>query len=240
MSAPATDRDRILSKIKKCLALGNSSEPHEAAAAMRQAQKLMEAHGISEHEMNGIDVGHETGNFKERAYNKNPPIYAQELVSLIMKAMGVDAVFESRQTGMHFRWCVRYFGPAGRATMAAWAHGVLLRAMNQAYQEYISDRSDWERWMAQRYKGARTKLGFFSGWIDSVRSQVEEFGFPDEEKKAIDSKKLVHYGLDNLPTTQQKNLRASSEALEAGSEAGARFRLSRPVDGASQKLLGRS
>lgn len=36
---------RILERIKKCLALSQSSEPHEAAAALRQAQKLMEMHG---------------------------------------------------------------------------------------------------------------------------------------------------------------------------------------------------
>jgi hypothetical protein len=31
--------DKILNKIKKCLALSTSSEPHEAASALRQAQK---------------------------------------------------------------------------------------------------------------------------------------------------------------------------------------------------------
>ena len=39
--------DKILDKIKKCLVLASSANEHEAAAALRQAQKLMEAHGIS-------------------------------------------------------------------------------------------------------------------------------------------------------------------------------------------------
>jgi hypothetical protein len=34
------DRETALTKIKKCLALAKSSNEHEAAAAMRQAQKL--------------------------------------------------------------------------------------------------------------------------------------------------------------------------------------------------------
>ena len=40
--------DRIIDKIRKCLALAKSSNPHEAAAALRQAQTLMRLHGIDE------------------------------------------------------------------------------------------------------------------------------------------------------------------------------------------------
>ena len=36
-----------MARIKKCLALGKSSNPHEAAAAMRQAQKLMAMAGVT-------------------------------------------------------------------------------------------------------------------------------------------------------------------------------------------------
>ena len=39
------DKDDILRKIEKCLALAKSSEPAEAAAALRQAQALMREHG---------------------------------------------------------------------------------------------------------------------------------------------------------------------------------------------------
>ncbi|PIA66345.1 hypothetical protein CDR19_15110, partial [Ectopseudomonas toyotomiensis] len=36
------DRKKALDKVKKCLALANSSNPNEAAAAMRQARAMME------------------------------------------------------------------------------------------------------------------------------------------------------------------------------------------------------
>ena len=35
-----TDKDAILGKIRKCLRLSKSSNEHEAAAALRQAQKF--------------------------------------------------------------------------------------------------------------------------------------------------------------------------------------------------------
>ena len=43
-----SDRDKILDKIKKCLALSASSNEHEAEAALRQARKMMEANGITD------------------------------------------------------------------------------------------------------------------------------------------------------------------------------------------------
>lgn len=42
------DKEKVLDKIKKCLALGESANEHEAAQAIRQAQILMKKYGISE------------------------------------------------------------------------------------------------------------------------------------------------------------------------------------------------
>lgn len=56
MSA-AEDKDRIIDKIRKCLALSNSANEHEAAAALRQAQKLMELYRVSDAELLAAGVG---------------------------------------------------------------------------------------------------------------------------------------------------------------------------------------
>ena len=45
------DKQKVLEKIKKCLALGESANEHEAAQAIRQAQILMKKYGISEMEV---------------------------------------------------------------------------------------------------------------------------------------------------------------------------------------------
>ena len=39
-------RDEAMARVRKCFRLGRSPNPHEAAAALRQAQALMRAHGI--------------------------------------------------------------------------------------------------------------------------------------------------------------------------------------------------
>ena len=52
------DRKKALEKIKKCLRLATSANPHEAAAAMRQAQALMKEHGVGQADvdMSGVEV----------------------------------------------------------------------------------------------------------------------------------------------------------------------------------------
>ena len=60
MSAQQIDEkklERAIRKIKHCLALSASSNEHEAAAAMRQAQKLMAKYRLTETQVNLSDVG---------------------------------------------------------------------------------------------------------------------------------------------------------------------------------------
>ena len=45
------DKEKVLDKIKKCLALGQSANEHEAAQALKQAQALME-----KYEVNAVDI----------------------------------------------------------------------------------------------------------------------------------------------------------------------------------------
>jgi len=44
-------QNKIIHKIRKCLALSKSANEHESAIALRQAQKLMLEHGISDNEI---------------------------------------------------------------------------------------------------------------------------------------------------------------------------------------------
>ena len=45
------NKEKILDKIKKCLALSKSANEHEAAQALKQAQALME-----KYEVNAVDI----------------------------------------------------------------------------------------------------------------------------------------------------------------------------------------
>ena len=53
-------RAQALRRIRACLRLSASSEPHEAAAALRQAQALMREYGVTASEADLADVHTET------------------------------------------------------------------------------------------------------------------------------------------------------------------------------------
>ena len=50
------DRKKILDKIRKAMALSKSANEHEAAAALRQAHKLMELHGITNADIDAAEI----------------------------------------------------------------------------------------------------------------------------------------------------------------------------------------
>lgn len=53
-------RERIIRKIKRCLALGKSSNPNEADMAMRQAQTMMRVYRLTEADIHAESVDCET------------------------------------------------------------------------------------------------------------------------------------------------------------------------------------
>ena len=87
------DKQTAISKIKKCLALAKSSEPHEAAAAMRQAQKLIEQFGIEHPELLAAGVSEE---WSKSAATQRPVRYEVSLAFTVARAYGCELVFSRR------------------------------------------------------------------------------------------------------------------------------------------------
>ena len=85
-------KDQLLEKIKKLLALSNSSNPHEAAAALLRAQKLMEKYNI---EKESLSVGDSDISYIELIPIKGLTTKRinKYIGSIIAKAFGVEAVY---------------------------------------------------------------------------------------------------------------------------------------------------
>ena len=128
----ATDNRNILDKIKKCLALSASANEHEAAAALRQAQKLMELHGVTDEDVLASQAG-EAG-AKAGAVTK-PAEWEAKLAGRIGQAFGCQVVF-SRRTWSTAEW--RFIGAGASSEVAAYAFKVLLRQARTARQTYIT------------------------------------------------------------------------------------------------------
>ncbi|HWV46432.1 MAG TPA: DUF2786 domain-containing protein [Nitrospira sp.] len=211
------DKARILEKIKKCLALGKSSNAHEAAAALRQAQKLMDKHGVSQEEIDALGYGFEEVEIPVQT-NVKLPAYISYFVALMKQAFGVRPIMSSTLRQSDYSYSVKYFGPTGRVITAAYAHQVVWRAMNRDWNAHLKANPEWKG-----KKGARS--GFFIGWIDEVWSKVMAIGFTDEEAARTELA-VRSTGLKVGPTTTSE-LKVYNATGAAGREAGSGFQIYR-------------
>lgn len=156
---------KVLEKIKKCLALSQSSEAHEAAAAMRQAQKLMEHHGISERDLALDDVG----TFQARAgAGKTPPVHVASLATMVARAFGAELVYSARYRRGRWMGVVEFYGVNGSADVAGYAFDVLGRRLR-------SDRSAYLASLNKRLKRAtKVRRGdlYAQAWVEAVARTV--------------------------------------------------------------------
>ena len=221
------DREKALRKLKACLALSKSPEPHEAAAAMRQAQKLMEAFGLEQDDVEAAEFGSEKVACPIQA-NDKVPMHLNQLVYLIKTAFGVTAVVEREVRISDESFAIRYFGPLSRLQLAAYTHTVIYRAMNLSWAKHLEAKP-----YLKKEKGAR--MGFFLGWLDAIQDQITALAMTDDEKRRTDVVKQNHYG-NSLVKGKTNNMRVAGDTENAGRAAGAGFALHRPMQADKLKI----
>lgn len=226
------DKSKILDKIRKCLALGKSSNEHEAAAALRQAQKLMAMHRVTEDQVNDVEYVHcvVVTDYEWPERIRKVPVILSRVSNVITHALGVGLVFEPFQKGLETMFAVRYFGPRSRVFIAEHAHVVVYRAVGRAWRAYLK--------VNPHMKGrSGARAGFYSGWCATVVEKVERLAVSDDELSRIERLKRGHYrqGLEKAKPNVQRIYR---DTLEAGLAAGSDFNINRPV-GQEKLRIGR-
>jgi hypothetical protein len=219
------ERARLLEKIKKCLALSASPEPHEAAAAMRQAQKLMALIGVTAEEATAPEMADALVKTRE---GFGRCLYMSELCHLVERCFGVHTIFE-RNPGSAARLNVRYVGPRGLAELAEYTHRVCQRAMDAAWRRHLDERPDHRMASGKR-------SSFYVGWVMGVRDKVEAMAISDEQRASFDRWVLARYGaLDKQEMDDRKlDIRAAREGLRAAED----FSINRPVGAEPLKIGG--
>lgn len=158
---------KILRKIAKCLALSASPEPAEAAAAMRQAQKLMEKYGVSEADVQMADVG-ERGVSIGRS-NQRPPSWITLLASTVCTAFGVSRYYVSGYFD-HSKYVFIGIEPA--LSVAEYSFTVLRRKCAAARLAY------YRKLRGKRINRIRKADVYARGWVSAVQREVERFAQP--------------------------------------------------------------
>lgn len=219
------DRDKAIDRIRKCLALSKSPNEHEAAAALRQAQKLMQSHGISEDEVDLAVYVSDFVDHNDYEFARRKPMIIVCVCAVMTKAFGVQVVWEASPTGKHR---TRYFGQKANVMLATHAHTVVYRAVNRAWTQYLREKP----WI----KGVRNaRASFVHGWCAAVAEKVEDLNPSEEESEKIKRKREAHYG-GELSKASIGTRSVYTKLEDEGAQAGKDFNISRPV-GTNKKYL---
>lgn len=165
-------KDRIIDKVKKCLRLAASAGEHEAAIAMRQAQKLMEAHNLSMAEVELSDVQQAAGaHYRAR----NLPNYLVVLAQMVGGIFGCEVLQLAKHSGRQYESSPLFIGIHPNNELAQYAYDTLSRQL-------IKQRTQYRK----RVRASTRAADLYSeGWVWAAQKQTSKLALPEEQKALI-------------------------------------------------------
>ena len=215
------NKEKVLDKIKKCLALSQSANEHEAAQALKQAQALME-----KYEVNAVDIA-----LSEVSEQKADREMAFKLANWQWSVANMIADIFGCQSYKRGK-TMMFYGVGNRAEISAYAFDVV-------YRQISADRRKFLKTCRARKPAHRTYLAdqFCDGWIMGAWETVKKFEMPDEEKAVMDRyAKKEHSDMVEAKTRDAKSsiLQGSTmeyEAVAQGMESGKQVQLHHAMNG---------
>ncbi len=224
------DRKTILEKIRKCLALSKSSNEHEAAAALRQAQKLMAQHGVSDDEMLAAEAGEQA---TRAGAARQPAAWETTLAARVAEAFGCGVFFRAHLS--FGEWV--FVGTGAAYEVAKYCFDVLFRQVKRARAEHI--KAALVRCKAAT-KTRRADL-FCEGWVSTALALVETMVCGERAVQAREAYLATHYPslvkLDSRDRNAGKASLSGSELYDyiSGRIGGNRAQLNRGVGASDER-----
>lgn len=223
-------RDEALQKIKKCLALAASPNEHEAAAALRQAQKLMQQFDFTAADVDMADV------CEQRQKAQNVPLVNWEstLVKMVAEAFGCH-VFTSVERGWPILGHTRsirsfvYVGVGAAPEVAGYAYDVLSRQCAKDRRVYMGKQP---KNCKPKTKVARGDA-YAQGWVSGVRGKLDAFAGKEQHQEIIARYMELNYP-DNGTSTPKDRITGKNitdNDYYHGSKAGREASLNHAVGG---------
>ncbi|MFM4022187.1 DUF2786 domain-containing protein [Klebsiella variicola] len=231
------ETEKYLAKIKKLLNLARrSSNSHEAATALNQAQALMRKHKLSQNDVDLMDITSKASKGAP-SHAQSIPRYMTFLVQLICRAMGVNCYYSFQRNFMNGQKqnTVIFFGPDERPEIAAYAFDVLSRQMVKARRTFIGSL---RKNIKPATKTARADQ-FCEGWAEGAYQAIESFVVTETEKTLMANflaKLKKEQDLSDLTPREAKKCRGDQDAAEAGFNEGLKARLNHGVSGKDSAL----
>lgn len=178
----------IIEKIRKLLRLATSSEPHEAALAMRRARELMNAHQVTEAQLAMAAIKEQKG---AAGNYEDPPRYVALLAQVVSELFQCDFYWNTRSQ-LHWNGRRKYstvpvfVGIEPNQEICAYCYDLLHRKLVKA-------RREAEFYTYTRRELTIAKDSYALGWVEAVKSKVRELvpPRPVQHVTAADGKGLV-------------------------------------------------
>jgi len=230
------NRDQAIAKIKKCLALGKSANPHEAATAMRHAQKLMAEHNVSDRELSMIDVQE----VRVKACSTALNVWEASLSNMVADAFGCEnfGILSGTYNGAGNYVRQRHYvfvGVDAAPSIAGYAFEVLSRQCAKARLAHIQKQPKNCKPITKTARGDE----FAKGWVVAVADLIDRFANP-ERNEAL----LLAYIEDKHPDLTKAKTRDTTKGRKldhghrlAGFIAGESAQINRGVGGIAERGL---
>lgn len=209
--------DKIFRKIKCCLALAKSSNANEAATALRQAQAMMEQHGITREDVAASDVGSHVS--QAAGLGKTPPAHMTMLANMIAVAFAVEPLYRAHQTFEKWEGSFEFYGIDSAPEIAGYAFEVLARQLRKDRNAFIGGL---KKRLKRSTKVRRGDL-YAQGWVQAVRHKVVPRRPSEAERRAIAVYRKKHWtdvktaqGRDTTRKARKYDLEARLQGLVDG------------------------
>ncbi|WP_337052052.1 DUF2786 domain-containing protein [Serratia fonticola] len=223
------NKAKYLDKIKKLLNLARrTSNPAEAASALSKAQAMMAKHGVSDSDVELMDIGESSSKGAPSDAQKIPK-YMAMLGHVICSAFGVLFYFSFNANGKRV---AVFYGPTPRPEIAAYAFDVMSRQLHKARREY---QGGLHRNTKATNKAAKGDV-FCEWWVNGAYQVITQFAVSEAEQTLMEAYHHRLMGRDGMATDQGRAARKCSGrdgAAAAGFTAGRRAELNHGVGGAA-------
>lgn len=225
---------KALDKIKKCLRLATSSNANEAAAALRQAQKLMAIHGVTNDDVAMSDVGTHTS---KASGGRVPPKYIGMLVNMVAGAFGAEIVYNPLYDGERWHGQFEFYGLNGAAEVAGYAFEVLGRQLKRDRTAYLATLN---KRLKRTTKVRRGDL-YAQAWLNAVAKQVTRQQRTEAENAIVEAYKAKRWNdLENIAGRDNtKGMRSHDHgAIHQGYQDGKKVSFHQGVNGSRNAQIG--
>lgn len=236
VKATDTPSEAAMRRVRKLLALSeNNPNPHEAAAALGQAQKLMKHYGL---EMGALERSTITESRVQGTRGRTPSKWENWLARTCCRAFGGAYLWAGGPRGGrknedngHFI----FLAQGQKAELISYTFAVFSRQLLKARAQFIAENTVGSYRNDLRVKIAAEADAFCEAYVGRVYSKITEAGMAPAEKAALEEV-VAERVQGREPFKPTNNGQGSLKAAILGDRAGAEAQFYNAAPGAAERL----